>query len=43
MINADKVKRVVTHALDVWSRETPLEFRQVYDADTSDIRVMFAR
>lgn len=43
MAKAEKVTEIIAHALDIWSRETPLNFRQVYEADTSDIKVMFAR
>ena len=39
---AGQVRRVLSEALDVWSRNSKLNFQEVHD-DKADIQVMFAK
>lgn len=43
-LNVDWVKGILRQALDVWSRETPLNFNEVDTKDDSvDIEIGFSR
>lgn len=41
-LDAGQVRRVLTEALDVWSRSSRLTFQEVY-SEEADIQVLFAR
>lgn len=41
-LNVDWVKGILRQALDVWSNETPLNFREA-DSKQADIEVGFSR
>lgn len=41
-LDAGQVRRVLSEALDVWSRNSKLQFEEVY-SDKANIQVMFAK
>lgn len=41
-LDVGQVRRVLTEALDVWARSSPLTFQEVY-SDEADIQVLFAK
>lgn len=41
-LDAGQVRRILSEALDVWSRGSRLTFQEVYSKD-ADIQVLFAR